>query len=405
VRAIKIIILLIANVMSLISCQSMKHENISFEEFINNVSSSQVSQRHEIVNDYLSSIETSPIIEGKEKVHFFWYGKADTVMINGDLQNGWSKPQYLNKLVCGMYSFFYISYSLPSNSLVQYQLFVDAEVVMDLMNPRVVKHLSYGNRNVLQMPEFVHSKALSYRTDVKEGRVEHSLFSSNNPEFTDRLLEIYLPYNYDKEKRYPILFVNDGRFKLYSTPFKIILDNLIHDQLIEPIIVVFVPFVERWKEYCSKSLAFAEVIAKEMVPFVSENYSTIESAVKRGIMGSSMGGNISMTTGLLYSEVFANIGAQGGAGGTRVCHIDSALSVYLNKKVEFPLKQIFGSVGKFDLEFPGRNIILLDNARFFHEKLLTLKIGHVYKEFNSGHHDSNWNESIDDILIQFFGKK
>lgn len=385
------------------ACQQTNRENVSFEDFIKELKNSHSSKRQEIVNKYISNIGTTPIIEDKEDVHIIWFGAADTVKVEGDLQGGWSIPETLIKIDCGNLDFFYISYSLSSNSLIQYRLIVDGKAELDLINPEVVEVLGYSNRNIFQMPDFEHSKALSYRQEVKTGRIENRLFQSDNAEFADRLLEIYLPTDYTKEKNYPVLFVNDGKIKLYTTPFKKVIDNLIHDQLIEPIIVVFVPFIERQKEYCNESFAFAKVIAEEIVPFISGNYSTIETSDKRGIMGSSMGGNISMTTALLYSDIIANVGAQGGAGGTTICHIDSAFSIYLDKKAKYPLKNIFGSVATFDLEFPDRGINLLNNARIFHKKLNSYKVEHVYKEFNSGHHDSNWNESIDDILIQFFG--
>jgi enterochelin esterase-like enzyme len=386
-----------------IACQQTDKENLSFEKFIKEIKNNHSSQRQEIVNKYLSHIGTTPIIEGKEEVHIIWFGAADTVKVEGDLQGGWSIPETLIKIDCGDLNFFYISYSLPSNSLIQYRLIVNGEAELDLMNPEVVEELGYGNCNVFEMPNFEHSNALSYRPEVKGGRIKNRLFQSEKSEFTDRLLEIYLPTDYTVENHYPVLFVNDGKIKLYTTPFKTVVDNLIHDKLIEPIIVVFVPFIERRKEYCNEGLAFAKVIAEEMVPFISKNYSTIETSAKWGIMGSSMGGNISMVTALLYSDIFANVGAQGGAGGTTICHVDSAFSAYLERKAKYPLKNIFGSVGTFDLEFPDRGINLLKNARIFHEKLNSHEIEHVYKEFNSGHHDSNWNESIDDILIQFFG--
>jgi enterochelin esterase family protein len=386
------------------ACQKAYMENISFEEFLKEIKNSHSIQREEMVNNYLSNIGRTPIIVGKNKVHFIWFGEADSVEIEGDFQRGWSTPEKLITIDCGTFDFFYISYILPSNSLIQYRLIVDGEAELDLMNPEVVEELGSGNRNVFQMPDFKHSDALSYRPEVKAGRIEYRLFQSENVEFADRLLEIYLPSDYTEENHYPVLFVNDGKIKLYTTPFKTVIDNLIYDRLIESIIVVFVPFIERRKEYCNESLAFAKVIAEEMVPFISKNYSTIDTSDKRGIMGSSMGGNVSMTTALLYSDIFANVGAQGGAGGTTICHIDSAFSVYLDRKTKYPLKNIFGSVATFDLEFPDRDINLLMNARIFHEKLNSHKIEHVYKEYNSGHHDSNWNESIDDILIQFFGR-
>ncbi len=63
-------------------------------------------------------------------------------------------------------TFFTISYSLPSNSLIQYRLIVNGKAELDLMNPEVVEDLGYGNRNVFQMPDFEHSNALSYRAEI-----------------------------------------------------------------------------------------------------------------------------------------------------------------------------------------------------------------------------------------------
>ncbi len=61
-------------------------------------------------------------------------------------------------------------------------------------------------------------------------------------------------------------------------------------------------------------------------------------------------------------------------------------------------------MGIYDLEILDMKLHLLNSSREFHQKLDSLEIEHVYKEYNDGHRDSNWNNSIDDILIQFFGK-
>ncbi len=385
------------------ACKQSDRKNVSFKDFVEELNNSHVSQRQERVKKYLLEIGTTPIIENKEHAHIVWFGVADTVKVQGDLQEGWSTSDVLTRIDCGEKAFFYISYSLPSDALLEYQLIIDGEKSMDLTNPLMAYNFEYDDRNVLQMPEFVSSSALIYRGEVRKGKTEPHIFKSNNPEFIDRKIEVYLPYGYSNEKKYPVLFVHDGTKKLYTTPFKNIVDNLIYDELMEPIIVVFVPHAERWKEYCLQDLDYAKVIAEDMAPYIKEKYSTANTADKWGTMGSSAGGNISMVIGLLYSNVFGNIGAQGGAGGIQICHVDEALKVYLKKRDKYPLKNIFGSVGNYDLEFPDRSIVLLDNARIFHGKLDSLSIEHVYKEFNMGHNDSNWNESIDDILIQFFG--
>ena len=389
----------------IISCQQAKVEKPSFEGFIQNLTNKSSKEMQTLVETYLLQAGITPIIENRKNVHFFWYGTADSVKIQGDLQRGWSTPETLTKINCGDFNFFYISYILPSDAQIEYQFIVNDEIALDLRNPKVEENFGYGDRNVFTMPDFKPSPYLDYHKEVRKGNIETKVFKSRNIEFADRNLEVYLPAGYSKENTYPVLLVNDGKIKLYTTPFKNIIDNLIHEQIIEPVIVVFVPYMERQKEYCFQDIAYSKVIAEEMVPFISENYSTKKEANHWGIMGSSMGGNISMVTGFLYSEIIANVGAQGGAGGgVSICNAHVSLKSYLKRKEKYPLENIFASVGTYDLEFPDRGVHLLNSARKFHHKLDSLEIEHVYKEYNDGHRDSNWNNSIDDILILFFGK-
>ena len=74
------------------------------------------------------------------------------------------------------------------------------------------------------------------------------VLKSKTESFLDRKIYIYLPPNYNKEKSYPVMLVYDGDVKLYTTPYKNVLDNLIDESLIEPIITVFIPAMERDKE-------------------------------------------------------------------------------------------------------------------------------------------------------------
>ncbi len=291
------LILILSTCTAFIACQESKKVNTTFDTFILDLGEAVIGNRPAMVEDYLSLIESTPIIESEGNVHHVWYGKADTVKIQGDLQGGWSKPETLTKIPCGEFNLFYTSYNLPSDAQLEYQYLVDGNVELDSRNPNVVQHLEYGERNDFRMPDFERSPYLDFRKDALKGIITHKVFKSQNSEFADRNLEVYLPSGYNEEDSYPVLLVNDGKVKLYSTPFKNVVDNLIHDQIIEPVIVVFIPHMEREKEYCYQDTAYSKVIAEEMVPFISENYSTKKVADQWGIMGSSMGGNISMVTG------------------------------------------------------------------------------------------------------------
>ena len=254
------------------------------------------------------------------------------------------------------------------------------------------------------MPKFVKSPFLELRQNVKKGSIAPRILKSQTKLFLDRKIYIYLPPNYNKETSYPVMLVNDGDVKLYTTPFKNVLDNLIHDSLIVPIITVFIPAMEREKEYCDKNIDFANYLIYELIPFIKANYSTLDSSENWGIMGASGGGMISIATGLLYPEYIANIASQSGAIPENWCNDKVLFSTYLTKKEKNPLKNFHISVGTFDLEFPQANSTLLQEAKMFNRKLDSLSIKYQYFEYNDGHRDSNWNQSIDDILIQFFGK-
>lgn len=403
----KTIITLISVACFLFSCQPQHQEDSTFEAFIKDLEGGSVVERQALVEQYLSKIEATPVIEGKEKVHFIWYGEADTLKIEGDLQKAWSTPETLSKIDCGDQDFFHISYTIPSDALLEYRFIADGKRVMDLYNPQVTQSFDYGNRNIFSMPGFVRSPYIDIRHDIEKGITSRWIFKTDNPLFSDRLIWVYTPYDYTKDKEYPVLYVNDGMWAMYIRPFINVVDNLIYDRKIEPIVVVFVAFEDRWNEYVSQSTEYAKMMVEEMVPFIEENFQVSSSPDKRGIIGASAGGHGAIVTAFRYSDFFGNVASQGGgAGGCPGLNplANEALDTYLTKMDKYPLKNIYTEVGTYDLEFPNEKAKFLDGGRQFHKRLEDYNIDHIYKEVNSGHTGDSWDQRIDDILIQFFGK-
>src|SRR5688572_28128074 len=73
----------------------------SFDSFLRQLNQSAIDKRQLLVTQYLSRTKTTPIVEGKNKVHFVWLGQADTVKVEGDLQKSWAIPAILHKIECG----------------------------------------------------------------------------------------------------------------------------------------------------------------------------------------------------------------------------------------------------------------------------------------------------------------
>jgi enterochelin esterase-like enzyme len=382
-------------------------KNQPFKAFIQELEQSSLAGRSFLVDQYLSGIKSMPLIEGENDVHFIWYGKAETLQIEGDLQKAWAIPDMLKRIRCGKHDFFYISYSIPSDAIIEYRFIADGKRVLDLHNPRVTQSFDYGDRNIFSMPSLVRSPFLTSRHDIQKGVTGTLLFKTNDSLFTDRLIWVYIPYNYTKGKTYPVLYVHDGMWAMYLRPYVNILDNLIYEGKIEPIIVVFVSFEDRWNEYVTGSHEYAKLVVEKLIPYVEENFQVSRSPERRGIAGSSAGGHAAMVAALTYSDFFGNVASQGGgAGGYPGLNklANEALDIYITRKDQYPLNNIYSEVGKYDLEFPDQKTGLLQGARQFHKRLNENKIDHVYKEVNSGHCGESWDQQFDDILISFFGK-
>ena len=378
----------------------------SFEDFLRELNQSTNDKRQRLVNQYLSRTKTTPIVEGKNNVHFVWFGRADTVKVEGDLQKSWAVPALLHKIECGEKDFFHISYNIPSAALIEYDFIVDGKQTMDLLNPRVTQGFDFGDRSIFSMPDFLESPYLKPRYGINKGSVVQWTFKTSDELFTNQPISIYRPHGYADDKSYPVLYVLDGTSSLYSRPYLNVINNLIFDKKIEPIVVVFVGFNDRWNDYVEKSSEFGQWVVDEMVPFIEKNFKVLSSADRRGIIGASASGHAAIVTALRHPDVFGNVASQGGgAGGYPGLnpHANAALDDYLTKKDKFPLRSLYTEVGTFDLEFPQQKIIFSDGVKQFNERLDKAGIRYVFNQVNGGHSSKLWDESLDDILILFFG--
>jgi predicted alpha/beta superfamily hydrolase len=96
-------------------------------------------------------------------------------------------------------------------------------------------------------------------------------------------------------------------------------DCLISSGAIEPLIIVGVynTGVRRISEYTptrdqrwrkgGKADRYAQMLARDVKPFIDRTYSTRKPASQNGVGGSSLGGLVSLEAGLLYPRVFGKL--------------------------------------------------------------------------------------------------
>ncbi|MBN1206969.1 MAG: alpha/beta hydrolase [Myxococcaceae bacterium] len=144
-----------------------------------------------------------------------------------------------------------------------------------------------------------------------------------------RTLRIYTPHGYDPSSghRYPVLYMQDGQ-NVFAHPESAVYDTwcanhamerLVGEGRLEPWIIVAVDHglarlaeYSPWDEPRSQVTARAEPYVRFFVdtlkPFIDSHWSTRQGSEWTGVMGSSLGGLISLYLGWKHPEVFGRIG-------------------------------------------------------------------------------------------------
>ncbi|MEX1276079.1 MAG: alpha/beta hydrolase-fold protein [Bacteroidota bacterium] len=137
----------------------------------------------------------------------------------------------------------------------------------------------------------------------------------------ERDLIVWLPPSYErkKRKRYPVLYLHDGQnmfdpttsFLGYDWQADETVDALIRTGRIEEIIMVGLSNTpDRLSEYSATELgrSYARFIVSLVKPFIDTMYRTKPDRGNTAVMGSSMGGLISLLMVWWYPEVFSQAG-------------------------------------------------------------------------------------------------
>lgn len=141
-----------------------------------------------------------------------------------------------------------------------------------------------------------------------------------------RRIWIYLPPDYDESKRsYPVLYMHDGQ-NLFDDRTSFVGEwgideslNTLFEQGDSGLIVVgidhggfhrldeYTPWVN--EEYGGgEGAAYAQFLVESLKPHIDANYRTLPEREHTGIMGSSLGGLISLYASIEYQEVFSRSG-------------------------------------------------------------------------------------------------
>ncbi len=365
-----------------------------FYDFLDRFETEGTNQT-QLIEDYIQWQEEygfPAIVNNTHAVFIYYTGQnhIGSAQIAGDF-NSWN-PEDMIRL--GSFNFFYFPLNAEATARLDYKFIVDGNWILDPRNPHTVPG-GFGDNSELAMPEFIQPTEIIYRKNIDHGNLTFikTEFKSANPGLT-----VYLPPNFQNNNSYPTAYFTDGSEYLSLAYSATILDNLIHDGKIKPIIGIFVdPWGQRHEWYNCSSMKYLEYL-DELVSFIDNRYPTIANRTERLHLGDSLGGQISAFVGLQRNNLFKNIGMQSGAfwdGDTSLGRIGCQIKdQYKNASSNLNLSMWF-TAGTYEQTIYEDTQAMVQIAK---EKNWITNVTY----YHEGHSWGLWRHTLDEMLEFFF---
>ncbi|GHO49155.1 enterochelin esterase [Ktedonospora formicarum] len=370
-------------------------------------------------------------IEGDEKhalVTFLWKASGDThnVVIWGGpagldhpeehqmtrlLQTDlWYKTYQLQMDVRGVYTF-----SINDALTNQVQGGFGTRFLPDPLNPKqFVAHRDEEKPDsqevIFSVLELPHAPAQTWivpSPDGAKGKLHAHCLRSQILD-NERRIWVYTPAEYtERSEPYRLLLLFDGWTYLDLIPTPTILDNLIREEKIPPLVTVFLDHPD--DETRNRELAchqpFVDFLVQELMPWVQEQYHVTADPAQTIVGGCSYGGLAAAFAGLRASGTFGNVLAQSGSFWWDKDPEDDIQQEWIIQQfIESPRLPL-----RFSLEVGLKEdmgwIYMVGCNRHLRDVLRLKGYEVQYAEFNGYHHSVSHRGSFADRLIALVGKE
>lgn len=290
-----------------------------------------------------------------------------------------------------------------------------ARFIPDPLNPRqFVAHKDEGKPDsqevvfsILELPNAPAQTWIVPHPDGAKGKLHthrlHSQILGN-----ERRVWVYTPADYtERNEPYRLLFLFDGWTYIDLIPTPTILDNLVREGKILPLVTVFIdnPDDEARNHELPCHQPFVDFLTQELMPWVHEHYHVTADPAQTIVGGCSYGGLAAAFAGLRASETFGNVLSQSGSFWWDKDPEDDIQQEWIIQQFiaspRLPLR-FYMEVG---LKEDWGWIYMVGCNRHLRD-VLTLKGYEVhYAEFNGYHHNVSHRGSLADGLLALVGKK
>lgn len=332
----------------------------------------------------------NPIIDGPE-VTFFWEGRNAPTLISD--ANNWDEKANPFKRVslkirpARAKSIWYCTLNLPRDAYIEYALYdrVTQEKFLDPLNRRTVSNGLGSRNNFFYMPQTMPAPFTIRHADIPGGALtSHSVETRWLRDDYEREIFLYRP---PVKEPVPLLVVYDGQDYLQRAKLTIMVDNLMADGRIQPIAMVFLPGAGRWRsvEYaCSDATLLW--LDQVILPLANEKLNLIDVTQQPGtfgVLGASLGGTMSLYTGLRMPDVFGKVLTQSGA--------------FMIESRDFAVVDLVRHGHAHDIKIwmdIGRLDVLLEDNQKMRTLLQESNYQVTYREFSGGHNYTAWRDDL-----------
>jgi enterochelin esterase-like enzyme len=284
---------------------------IDFDDFSRRLEASNPESRQELSDSFVRWQQEHggfPIVKHDGSVVFFFRGsgKEQDVRITGDFRPSsffsvtWDS---IGSPMTRIGQVFYGRLKFQPDARFDYKFVVDGHSAVDALNPRrVISGPGGGEVSELVMARHRLLTEILVRPGIPRGTLNVVQEPWATPKVT-----IYLPPGYSPSNRYPTLYTTDGSAWIELVQLPTILDNLISNGEIEPIIAVMIDATgdrRSWYYYNPEYLTYVRRVSD----YVDSHYSTRRNADQRAHVGTSAGGRAALYAGLELPKLFEKIG-------------------------------------------------------------------------------------------------
>lgn len=253
---------------------------------------------------------------------------------------------------------------------------------------------------------------LQVRT-IPHGTVQSVAYKSNALG-TDRKMMVYTPPGYEQStSRYPLLYLlhgagSDENSWTQRGSAHVILDNLIADGKLKPLVVVMpfgfaaarAPGGTRGDAAENKMQreGFLRDFLGDVMPLVDSKYRVYADRDHRAIAGLSLGGAQALAIGISHLELFSRVAAfspaMGASNNPATGGVDFDMVLADTARINSQLKFLWVSCGTEDT--------LFNSVEAFSGQLSKHKVEHIYRVTGGAHTYPVWQRNLNDVAPMLF---